>query len=91
MISELFVLDVAPLGGGIAIVGGIAFFLVLAAVAFVAFLMLRKTLKMAIRLVIVAVILAIAILGCVSFWWLGSGGSRPARPDLPRPTPARPK
>lgn len=82
-------LDVAPVGGGIAIVGGIAFFLVLAAVAFVAFLLLRKTLKMAFRLVIVAVILVIAILGCVSFWWLGSG--RPTRPDIPRSTPTRPK
>lgn len=91
MNSVILALDVAPLGGGIAIVGGIVFFLVLAAVAFAAFLFLRKTLKMAFRLVIVVVILLIAILGCVSFWWLGSGSSRPARPDLSRPTPARPK
>ncbi len=79
----------APLGGGLAIFGGIAFFLVLAVVAFVAFLLLRKTLKMAFRIVIVGVILVIAIIGCVSFWWLG--GRRPVRPEPPRPAPTRPK
>lgn len=84
-----FVLDVSPVGGGLAIFGGIAFFLVLAAAAFVAFLVLRKTLKMAFRLAIVAVILIIAVVGCISFWWLGS--RRPTRPDYPRPTPTRSK
>jgi apolipoprotein N-acyltransferase len=84
-----FLMDVAPLGGGIAVLGGVAFFLVLAAVAFIAFLLLRKTLKMAFRLVIVAVILAIAIIGCVSFAWLGSG--KTPRPGPPRPGPVQPK
>ena len=82
-------LDMAPLGGGLAIFGGVAFLLGLAAVALVAFFLLRKTLKMGFRLTIVGVILAIAIAGCVSFWWLGS--SRPKRPDVSRPTPVRPK
>jgi hypothetical protein len=84
-----FLMDMAPLGGGIALFGGIAFFLVLAAAAFIAFLLLRKTLKMAFRLVIVAVILAVAIVGCISLFWLGSG--KPNRPGPPRPTPIQPK
>lgn len=73
-----FFLDVVPLGGGIGIFAGIAFFLLLAAVAFIAYKMLRKTVKMAFRMAIVAVILAIAVAGSISFWWLGS--SKPSRP-----------
>lgn len=87
MNNAYLMLNLAPVGGGIAIVGGIVFFLVLAAVAFIAFRVLRKTLKMAFRLAIVAVILAIAIVGCVSFWWLGSG--RPTRPEPPSATRPR--
>ena len=79
-------LDVAPLGGGIGIFAGVAFFLVLAAVAFIAFKLLRKTVKMAFRMLIVAVILVIAIAGSVSFWWLGSGRTtKPERPRIAQP------
>ena len=74
----IFLLDAAPLGGGIGIFVGIAFFLVLAAAAFIAFKMLKKTVKMAFRMAIVAIILAVAIVGSISFWWLSS--SRPASP-----------
>ena len=48
------------------------------------FRLLKKTVKMAFRLAIVAVILVIAIAGSVSFWWLGS--SKPARTEKPRQT-----
>ena len=82
-------LDAAPLGGGIGIFAGVAFFLVLGVVAFIAFKMLKKTVKMAFRMAIVAIILVIAVAGSVAFWWLGS--SRPARPTPPRPGPAQPK
>ena len=84
MIRNIFLLDVAPVGGGIAIFAGVAFFLVLAAVAFVAFLLLRKTLKMAFRLLIVAVIMVVAIAGSIALFMFG-GGSKPTRPDRPRP------
>ncbi len=56
------------------IVAAVAFFLVFAAVAYVAFRLLRKTVKMAFRMAIVVVILVIAVAGSVSFWWLGSSG-----------------
>lgn len=78
-------LDVAPLGGGIGIFAGVAFFLIFLAVAFVAFKLLKRTVKMAFHIAIVAVILAIAVAGSVSFWWLGS--SKPT----PRPRPTQPK
>ena len=62
------------------IVAAVAFFLVFAAVAYIAFRLLKKTVKMAFRMEIVAVILAIAIAGSVSFWWLGSSGKSAKKP-----------
>ena len=81
-------LDVAPIGGGLGIVAAVAFFLVLLAVAFIAYKLLKKTVKMAFRMVIVAVILAIAVAGGVALWAFGTGN--PARPQ-PRPRPAQTK
>lgn len=60
-------------------------FIALAA-AFFAFTLLRKTVKMAIRMVIVGVILLIAVVGSVSFWWFSSGST-----SKPRPSPTRPR
>jgi hypothetical protein len=87
MITNTLLFDVPPVGGGIAIFAGVAFFLVLAAVAFIAFTLLRKTLKMAFRLLIVAVIMVAAIAGSIALFMFGGvGSSRPVRPDRPRPT-----
>lgn len=82
-IAMLF--DVAvPGGAGTAAAVGIGFFLVLVAVAYIIFRLLRKTVKMAFRMAIVAVILAIAVVGSASLWWFGSGSS-----PKPRATPSR--
>ena len=67
-----FLLDSTPIGTA-GIITSVAFFLLFAAVAYIAFRLLRKTVKMAFRLTIVAVILLIAVVGSVSFWWLGGG------------------
>lgn len=88
MNNVIYVFDVAPVGGGLAVFGGIAFLLVMVAVAAVAFLLLRKTLKMAFRLIIVGVILAIAVFGCAALAWLGF--QKPSPRPIPRPTPSRP-
>jgi hypothetical protein len=80
----MMLLDAAPIGGGIGLAAGAFFFAVFAAVAYIVFRLLKKTVKMAFRMAIVAVILLIAIVGSISFWWLGS--SKPARPERPRPT-----
>ncbi len=82
-------LDIAPVSSGIGLVAGAAFFLVFLAVAFIAFKMLRKTVKMAFRIVIVGIILAIAVVGSVAFWWLGSSTGSSKRPERPRPTQSR--
>ena len=76
--------DIAPLAGGVGVFAVVAFFLIFLVVAFIAFKMLRRTVKMAFRLTIVAVILAIAVAGSVALWALGSGNS-----ERPRPTRSR--
>lgn len=78
-------LDVAPIAGGVGVIAAVVFFFVLLAVAFVAFKMLKKTVKMAFRMVIVAVILAVAIAGSIALWaFSGSGSSERPRPTRPR-------
>lgn len=79
--------DVAPLGGGIGAVAGVVFLLICLAAAYIAFRMLRKSVKLAFRLVIVGIIILIAIVGSASFWWLGT--SRSPRPIPPRTNQSR--
>jgi Na+-translocating ferredoxin:NAD+ oxidoreductase RnfE subunit len=83
----MFLFDVAlsdtttsAVGVGLAVV----FFLAFAAIAAVAFFMIRKTVKMAIRMVIVALIFLIAVIGSIALWY-GIGSS-----PSPRPRPNRP-
>ena len=80
--------DIPPTAGGIGIFAAVAFFLIFAAIAFIAFKLLKKTVKMVFRMAIVAIILVIAVAGSLSFWWLGGG--KPSRPE-PRPRPAQTK
>lgn len=75
--------DVPPVAGGIGIFAVVALIFIAIAAAFFSYVMLRKTVKMAIRMVIVAIILLVAIVGSVAFIWFSSGDS-----PRPRPTPA---
>ncbi|MFL6375146.1 MAG: hypothetical protein ACJ73D_10805 [Pyrinomonadaceae bacterium] len=68
----MILLDANPLAGGLGIFAGIAFFLIFLAIAFIAFKLLKRTLKMAFRVAIVCVIVAIAIAGSAFFLMLGS-------------------
>lgn len=79
-------LDIAPIGGGLGIFAAVAFFLIFLAVAFITFKILKRSVKMAVRMLIVAVILAVAVGGSIALWALGTGGSdRPAsRQTRPR-------
>jgi len=68
-----FLLDIpptpAPTPGGMAGIGAAAvFLLIFMAVAFIAFKMLKRSVKMAFRLAIVGVILVIAVAGSVALW-----------------------
>lgn len=71
---------ISPFAIGFAVV----ILLIAAAAAFFSFVMLRKTVKMAIRFVIVAVILVIAVIGTISFLWFSSGNSPKQPPPAPR-------
>lgn len=64
--------DLVSTGGMIGLVAAGGFFLVLAAAAYVAFKALKKTVKMAVRMAVVAVILLIAVVGSVSLWYFSS-------------------
>lgn len=70
--------DVSPISAGIGIAGALVFFFAIAVVAFIAFKMLKRSVKMAFRIAIVAVLLVIALVGSISFFYLTSG--TPARP-----------
>ncbi len=70
--------DMAPLGGGNF---GIIFFLIFAAIAFVTFKLLKRTVKMAIRIVIVAIILLVAIIGGLALLPFGTS-PRPERAPI---------
>jgi len=80
----MMLLDIAPSGGMVgAIVAG-AFFLVLAGAAYIAFKALKKTAKMAIRLLVVVMILVIAVAGSLSLWWFGSDATPKLKPPAER-------
>ena len=82
----MLLFDVAPVGGVIGAFFGVAFFFIMAIVAFIAYRMLKKTVKMAVRMTIVVAILLIALIGSVALLlFSSSGGSRPTRPT-PTPT-----
>jgi hypothetical protein len=59
------------------IIGGVIFFLVLAAAAYIAFRLMRKTVKIAIRMTIVAIILLVALVGCIAIYWKSGSSARP--------------
>ena len=73
-------LDLAPAAGGTGVFLAVVFFLVLSAVAFIAFKVLKKTVKMAFRMAIVAIILVVAIVGSIAFWAFCTGGSERPKP-----------
>jgi hypothetical protein len=80
----MFLFDVAaPSGGAIAAGTGIVLLVAIAAVAYIAFRILRKTMKMAFRMALLAAVLIALLGGSIGLWWFGS--STPAT----RPAPQR--
>lgn len=75
--------DVAPIGSSIGIFLGIAFFFICLAVAVIVFKMLKKTVKMAVRIMIVGAILIAAIIGSIAFFAFGTGKGEYKRPERP--------
>ena len=77
-------LDIAPSGGMIGAVVAISFFLLFAATAYIAFKALKKTAKMAVRMIVVVIILAIAVVGSTALWYFGSDGTPKLKPPANR-------
>ena len=73
-----------PSGQMIGAIVAVAFFLVLAGAAYVAFKALRKTARMAIRMMIVVVILIIAVVGSASLWYFSADGIQKQKPPANR-------
>lgn len=89
----MFLFDIAPpvetSTVGIAI-GVVFFFIAVAAGAF-SFVMLRKTVKMAIRLFVVAAILVIAVVGSIALYLFMKPAPRPYNRPFPRPSANSPR
>lgn len=80
-----FLFDILPsptVGGTLGVVGASAFFIILLGAAVIAFKLLKRSVKMAFRLVIVGVILIVAVAGSVALWALGTSKAQPPRPVL---------
>jgi hypothetical protein len=78
MVNNALLID---LGGTGALAAGLVFFAVFAAIAYIAFRLLKKTVKMAFRMAVVAAILLIAVVGSLAFWWFNTGTTA----ERPRP------
>ncbi|HEY8561798.1 MAG TPA: hypothetical protein VIL74_15590 [Pyrinomonadaceae bacterium] len=78
MISTILLIELLP-------VFGVVFFLIFAAVAFIAYKMLKRTVKMAVRMTIVVAILLIALVGSVALLMF-AGSSKTSTPTKPAPT-----
>ena len=76
--------DVAPSGGTIGAIVAVSFFLMLAGAAYIAFKALKKTAKMAVRMVVVMIILAIAVVGSTALWYFSSDGTPKLKPPANR-------
>lgn len=79
----LFLFDMAPVGGLIGAAAGVVFFLVATAVAAFAFFFLRRSVKTAVRLIVVGAILLIAAVGSLGLMYLGYLSSERPRPGPP--------
>jgi hypothetical protein len=83
----LLMLDVAPELGTAGIAAVVGFFLVFLAVAYIAFRLLKRTVRMAIRMAIVVAILLVAVAGSIYIY--SSRTSYKPRPRPPIPTHTR--
>ncbi len=77
-------MEIAPSGSMIGLIVAAAFFLVLAGTAYIAFKALKKTVKMAVRLMVVMVILVVAVVGSISLWYFSSDGTPKLKPPAER-------
>lgn len=68
------------------IIAAIIFFILFVGAALLVFSMVKRTLKLAFRLAIVAVLLLVAVVGAMSLWWF----SGKPQPNANKPAVLRP-
>ncbi len=81
--------DIPPVESSVGIgVFSLIAVIILLTLGFIGFIMIRKTIKMAIRMAIVAVVLIVALVGSVAFYMLSSSnqGTTKSRPNAVKPT-----
>lgn len=87
---SLLMFDMAPVGGGLIVFAVLAMVFVAAAIAFVVYKMLAKTVKMTVRLIIAAVMFIFLSAGGSVFWfWSKSDPPRPAQREQRKGTSPR--
>lgn len=70
----------------IGIIAAVIFFIIFIGAAMVVFSMIKRTVKLAFRLLIVGTLLLIAVVGATSLWWFaGSPAPNANRPATIRP------
>ena len=80
----MILLQFAPSSGTMALIIAASFFIVLAGAAYIAFKALKKTVKMAFRMTIVAIILLIAVVGSISLWYFSTDAQPKLKPPANR-------
>lgn len=78
----LFLMDITPELGTTGVAAIVGFLLLFVAVAYIAFRLLKRTVRMALRMAIVAVILLVALAGSIYIYW-----SKTSYTPRPRPVP----
>ena len=76
-------LDITPELGTTGVAAIVGFLLVFVAIAYIAFRLLKRTVRMAFRMAIVAVILLVALVGSVYIYWSKTAYNPRPRPPLP--------
>ena len=68
------------------IIAAVIFFIVFIGAAMLVFSMIKRTVKLAFRLLIVGVLLLIAVVGATSLWWFAGA----PKPNTDKPATLRP-
>ena len=83
----MLMLDVAPDGTTIAAGVAAGFFLVFAAVAFIAYKAMKRTAKASVKFAVVGIILFIATACSLVLWYFSSSGTQKLKPPSRRSEP----
>jgi len=76
--------DIGFPGGSTGAAAAVGIFFLVAAMAYVVFRLLRKTVRLAFRMAIVATILLTFVVGAMALFYLGPGTGKPVRSEPTR-------